>query len=492
MSYEKLHERFQEIGNLRHVLAMTLWDALVNMPPGGGKARSEAIAALEKVIHERVAAPEMGDLFDSAIGRDGWEIANLAAMRREWTRAKAVPASLVSALAQATSVCEQVWQQARPGNDWARVAVELENIVSLTRQRAAALADALGCDPYDALLDEFEAGLSRVTIDPIFSELAAVLPPIIDTAIGRQAQPLKPKGPFAEARQTALARELMTALGFDFSRGRLDLSAHPFTGGVRDDTRLTTRFDPDDILKSVMAVIHETGHGHYQQNLPAAWLGQPVGEAGGFALHESQSLLFERQIARGDAFLEFLAPILQRNAAGAGAGAPEWQPENLAKLVRHVERGLIRVEADELTYPLHIILRYELETALIDGSLAVADLPDAWDSKMRRYLGLSTAGDDTNGVLQDIHFFAGMIGYFPTYSIGAVMAAQFHEAAAREIAGLDDAIRRGRFGDLLDWLRVTVHGLGRSKPSMQVLEDATGAPLGTTAFLHHLHARYAA
>ena len=401
-----------------------------------------------------------------------------------------VPASLVGALAEATSTCEQVWREARPKNDWVAVADNLENVVSLTRQQAAGLADALGCDAYDALLDEYEPGLCQATINPIFAELAQVLPPMTDAVIEQQEKPLILRGPFPEARQQALARELMTALGFDFSRGRLDVSAHPFTGGVRDDTRITTRFDPNDLFKSIMAVIHEAGHARYQQNLPAAWAGQPVGEAGGYALHESQSLLFERQIARGDAYLEFLAPIIQRHAVGTATDAPEWQPKNLAKLVRHVERGLIRVEADELTYPLHIILRYELEKALIDGSLAVSDLPEAWDSKMRQYLGRFTHGDNTNGVLQDIHFFAGLIGYFPTYSIGAVMAAQFHQAAARDIGGLDDAIRKGEFSELLDWLRTKVHSLGRLKPSMEILVDASGASLGTTAFLEHLNSRY--
>ncbi len=492
MSYSELHEHFKEIGNLKHSLAMLMWDAPVNMPPGGGAARAEAIGALEKVIHERIAAPHLGELFNSASGRTPWEVANLSEMQKDWTRARAIPANLVSALAQARSTCEQVWQDARPKNDWNRVAVELETVISLTGQRAAALADALDCDPYDALLDEYEPGLSRAIIDPIFAELAKVLPPIIDAAIGRQAQPTTPKGPFPIVRQKALARELMIALGFDFSRGRLDVSAHPFTGGVRDDTRLTTRFDLNDPLKAIMPVIHETGHGHYQQNLPPAWVGQPVGEAGGFALHESQSLLFERQIARGDAFLEFLAPIVQRHAVGAETDAAEWQPENLARLVRHVKRGLIRVDADELSYPLHIILRYELETALIAGSLAVADLPEAWDAKMREHLGLSTADNHKDGVLQDIHFFAGYIGYFPTYSIGAVMAAQFHQSAAREIDGLDQAIRKGKFGELLEWLRLKVHSLGRSKPSMELLADATGKPLGTTAFLQHLNSRYAA
>ena len=490
MSYEKLEKRFRVTGGLRHGLAMLFWDAQTKMPPGGGTARSEAVAAQEMMIHRLLTAPDLGELLESATGRNPWELANLAEMRRQWTRAIVIPADLVGALAQATSTCEQVWLSARPRNDWAAVAGKLENVISLTRQRAAALAETLDCDAYDALLDEFEAGMSRAIIDPIFTELAQVLPPMIDAAIDRQVEPLKLQGEYSEACQEALARELMTDLGFDFSRGRLDVSAHPFTGGVRDDTRLTTRFDPTDLFKSIMAVIHENGHGLYQQNLPASWAGQPVGEAGGSALHESQSLLFEHQIARSDAFLEFVAPIVQRHAVGAETDDPEWQPENLARLVRQVERGLIRVDADELTYPLHIVLRYEIEAALIDGSLAVSDLPEAWDSKMRQYLGLSTAGDYANGVLQDIHFFAGLFGYFATYSIGAVMAAQFHRAAKRDIDGLDDAIRKGEFNELHNWLGKNVHSLGRSKTSMEILESATGSSLGTAAFLEHLNSRY--
>ena len=365
-------------------------------------------------------------------------------------------------------------------------------MISLARQRAAALADSLGCDAYDALLDEYEAGLDRTFVDSIFTQLAQELPPMVDAAMERQAKPPVLTGEFPESQQRALAGELMDALGFDFSRGRLDPSAHPFTGGVRDDTRITTRFDRTDPLKSIMAVIHETGHGRYQQNLPDAWVGQPVGEAGGFALHESQSLLFERQLARSDAFLEFLAPIIQRHAMGGTTDAPEWQPETLGRLVRYVERSPIRVEADELTYPLHIVLRYELEAALIDGSLAVSDLPEAWDAKMRQYLELSTAGDDANGVLQDIHYFAGLFGYFPTYSVGAVMAAQFFRAAKRDLDGLDDAIRKGEFQDILNWLRERVHRLGRLKPSMEILADATGETLGTKAFIEHLQSRYVA
>ena len=252
------------------------------------------------------------------------------------------------------------------------------------------------------------------------------------------------------------------------------MSHHPFCGGEPDDTRITTRYNEGDFLESLFAVLHETGHALYQQGLPKAWRGQPVGDAGGMALHESQSLTMEMQVSRSAAFLEFAAPIVQRSLLGAPTRAAQWQPENLVALATRVRRGFIRVDADELTYPQHVILRYELETALLDGRLEVADLPDAWDEKMSAGLGLSTAGDFANGCMQDVHWFAGLIGYFPTYTLGAVIAAQLYRAAREQVAGLEDAIRAGDFPVLVDWLRDRVHRRGRLLPSMALVAEATG------------------
>ena len=494
MSYQALHERYQRIGHLEHAQAMLSWDEAAMMPAGGGTARAEAMATLVGMIHDLAAAPAIGELAEAATNEplDAWQAANVALIRRRWQRARAVPTELTTALSKAGSLCEQAWRPARGANDWQAVAGQLEEVIRLTREEAQALADALGCSPYDALLDGYEPGLQQADIDPVFNELRTALPALIDRAIANQPASTSITGSFSVPRQEQLGRELMAALGFDFERGRLDASHHPFCGGDPTDTRITTRYSDADFMESMFAVLHETGHALYEQGLPPAWRGQPVGGSRGMALHESQSLSMEMQVCRSRAFLDFAAPTIQRCLLGAATKAAEWQPDNLARLATKVERGFIRVYADELTYPLHVILRYELETALLDGSLTVADLPDAWDAAMQRYLGLSTAGNFADGVMQDVHWFAGLIGYFPTYTFGAVIAAQLFQAAKASLPGLADAIRDGDFGVLLEWLRANVHSRGSLLPTMAVVAEATGEELGTTAFLGHLNERYGA
>lgn len=492
MSYPALQERFRRIGDLNHALAMLSWDEAVMMPAGGGGVRGNAIATLTGMIHELTAAPKTGELVDAAAEEelDPWQAVNVEKIRHDWVTARAVPADLVKALSLAASACEQTWRGARGANDWDAVADGLRTVVNLTREKAQALAAALECEPYDALLDIYEPGLTRTAIDPVFDELGAVLPDMVDDAMVRQPVARIPQGPFPKDRQEALGRALMAEVGFDFERGRLDVSHHPFCGGDPADTRITTRYNENDFLESMFAVLHETGHAMYEQGLPGDWRGQPVGTAGGMALHESQSLLVEMQVCRGAPFIEFAAPIIQRMLLGAETAAAEWQPDNLVKLAAKVERGYIRVDADELTYPLHVILRYRLETALLDGGLAVAEIPDAWNEGMSASLGLLTAGNFADGCMQDVHWFAGLIGYFPNYTLGAVIAAQIFRAARDGIPGLDDAVRTGRFAVLFDWLRQHVHGRGSIKPSLELVAGVTGCRLGTNAFLDHLRNRY--
>lgn len=491
-NYGKLHSRFKRIGDLNHALAMLSWDEAAVMPAGGGEVRAESMATLAGMVHELVADDETGDLAAAALDEDldAWQTANVGLIRRDWQKAQALPGDLVMALSKATSTCEQAWRSARAENDWAAVEDKLETVLSLTQEKAAALGDALDCTPYDALLDEYQSGLAKSQVDPLFAQLRDVLPALIDQAIDRQADPLPINASFSPDQQAALGRTLMANLGFDFERGMLGVSHHPFCGGEPDDTRITTRYNEDDFLESMFAVLHETGHALYQQGLPKAWRGQPVGDADGMALHESQSLLMEMQVCRGAPFLDFAAPTIQRSLLGAETDAPEWRPDNLLRLAKRVRRGFIRVDADELTYPLHVILRYELETALLDGGLTVADIPDAWHEKMSRYLGLSTAGNFRDGCMQDVHWFTGLFGYFPSYTLGAVIAAQLFATIRERVAGIDDAIRRGEFAVLLNWLRTNVHRRGRLVPAMELIAEVTGAPLAPTAFLAHLKARY--
>ena len=492
MGYDALHERFRRIGDLNHALAMLSWDEAVMMPADSGSVRGEALATLTGMVHELTAAPETGELVDAAEQEDlgPWQAMNVAKIRHGWDAARAVPTDLVRALSRATSACEQTWRVARAENDWDAVVDKLRIVVDLSREKARALAATFGCEPYDALLDDYEPGLTRTDIEPVFTELGAALPDMVDDALSRQAAARAPQGPFPIERQDALGRALMAAVGFDFGRGRLDVSHHPFCGGDPDDTRITTRYNENDFLESMFAVLHETGHAMYEQGLPRDWRGQPVGHAGGMALHESQSLLMEMQVCRGAPFIEFAAPIIQRALLGAETDAAEWQPDNLVKLAAKVERGFIRVDADELTYPLHVILRYRLETALLDGSLTVGDIPDAWNEGMSSSLGLSTAGNFKDGCMQDVHWFAGLIGYFPSYTLGAVMAAQIFRAVRDGIPGLDDAVRQGRFSVLFDWLREHVHGRGSIRPSLELVAGVSGRRLGTDAFLDHLRTRY--
>jgi carboxypeptidase Taq len=278
----------------------------------------------------------------------------------------------------------------------------------------------------------------------------------------------------------------MKILGFDFEHGRLDESLHPFCGGTPDDIRITTRYDGDDFTQALMAVLHETGHALYNRGLPKAWRGQPAGEARSMSVHESQSLLIEMQVCRSPEFLAYAAPLMAAAFDGAG---PAWETENLFRLYTWVEPGLIRVEADEITYPAHVVLRYNLEKAMLAGDLEAADLPAAWNEEMRRFLGLTPA-NDRQGCLQDIHWFDGAWGYFPTYTLGAIMAAQLFEAAQNAVPGIPRAISKGDFAPLLSWLRENVHSQGSLLTSRELLIRATGRPLDTEAYKRHLQRRY--
>ena len=491
-AYRDLERRFQRISALGQAAGMLHWDMAVLMPRGGAAARAEQLAALRLTCHEMLTDPALADLLAAAefeTGLDDWQRANLREMRREWTHATALPGRLVEALSKARNACEMRWREARPAKDFAQVAPHLAELLALTREAAAATAEKIGTSPYEALLDRFEPGARTERIDRLFDDLATFLPGFLPRVLERQAQlgqPRAPRGPFAIAAQRALGERLMRTLGFDFENGRLDVSLHPFCGGVPEDVRITTRFADDDFAQSLMAVLHETGHALYEKGLPTAWRNQPVGEARGMALHESQSLIIEMQACRSREFLGYAAPLMRDAFAADG---PEWHADNLYRMATRVERGLIRVDADEVTYPAHVILRYRLERALLAGDLAIADLPAAWNEGMRALLGI-VPPDDGVGVLQDIHWYDGAFGYFPTYTMGALAAAQLFAAARRAEPGIPAAIGRGDFSPLIAWLRVNVHQKGARLFTDELLVEATGAALGTETFKRHLERRY--
>lgn len=489
--YRKLEDRFRRLAALRDAEAILHWDWSAMMPSGAAVGRSGQLAELKAVQHGLLASPETADLLAAAAGEnlDGWRKANLREMKRRWVHASALSETLVAALSRAASACETVWRASRPAGDFAAVAPSLEALLALVREAAAAKGEKLRMSHYDALLDAYEPFARAQEIDAEFSSLKAFLPDFLAQVLERQAQkpePLRPQGPFPADRQRRLCARLMKALGFDFDHGRLDVSLHPFCGGAADDVRITTRYDVDDFTSGVMGALHETGHALYEMGLPKEWRGQPVGDALGMAVHESQSLLIEMQVCRGADFLSFAAPLM---AEALGGDGPAWTAENLTGLYAHVAPGFIRVDADEVTYPLHVILRYELEKAMIAGELEVSGLPAAWNDGMKRLLGL-TPPSDREGCLQDIHWFGGDFGYFPTYTLGAMAAAQLFEAARESGAAIGDGIRRGDFAPLRAWLGANVHCKGSMPTSKELMIQATGRELDPEAFQRHLKARY--
>ncbi|MBV8120755.1 MAG: carboxypeptidase M32, partial [Alphaproteobacteria bacterium] len=374
-AYQQLEVLFRRHGALEEAIGLLNWDSATMMPPGGAVARAEQLATLSLLAHQQLTAAEVDDLLDAAESEnsalDGWQQANLREMRRRHTHAAAVPADLVEAVARISSQCETVWRKARPANDFASVQPFLEEMLRVQREVARAKADCLGVKPFEALLDRYEPNGSVAMIDHLFGRLATFLPGLIEEALDRQAAipaPADPVGPFPLAAQRQAAVRLMEAVGFDFAHGRLDISAHPFSSGAPEDVRITTRYDEHNFSKALLAVLHETGHALYKRNLPQNWRLQPVGAARGMAIHESQSLLLEMQVCRSLDFLKFAAPILCEvfNAEGPG-----WKPEALHRRQIRVRRSLIRVDADEVTYPAHVILRYRLEQAMLAGDLAV-------------------------------------------------------------------------------------------------------------------------
>jgi carboxypeptidase Taq len=490
--YAQLEDRFRRLGTLREAQAVLHWDMATQMPEGGAAARAEQLAGLKLVCHEIVTDPALPDLLEGAEAQNDlgdWQRANLREMRRSWMHAASVPAALVEAFSKASSACEMAWRAARPANDFQAVLPALARVLDLTREIAALKAERLGKTPYDALLDQYEPGGSEAAIDALFDPMARALPGLIEAALAAQARrprPRAPQGPFPIATQRAIAVKLMERLGFDFDHGRLDISLHPFCGGTPDDVRITTRYDESDFRRALMGVLHETGHALYERGLPEPWRRQPVGKARGMALHESQSLLVEMQVCRSRAFHEFAAPILRE---GFGRSGPEWEGENLYRLDTQVERSLIRVDADEVTYPGHVILRYRLERALLAGELKLADLPAAWAEQMSALIGL-VPPDDRQGCLQDIHWYDGAFGYFPTYTLGAMTAAQLFDAATRADPVILPGIAKGEFAPLFAWLRANVHGKASRYSSAEIVAQATGKPLDASIFERHLRARY--
>jgi len=490
--YQQLEQEFRRLHAFRGAASMLRWDSTVMMPRGSSDVRGEQLAALETECHSLVTSPRVSRLLDRAEanqqGLEDWQRANLHEMRRERDHSIATPQNLVSRLAKATARAEVKWLEAKQKSDFSVFAPHLEEVVNLLRNKAALVGKALNLDPYDALVDEFSPGLTAAQIDTIFTTLGRRLPGLIQEAIDLQSRrpPLEINGRFAPSKQRQLSVELMKAMGFPFDRGRLDESEHPFTGGVPGDIRITTRFSATDPLTGLMGVLHETGHAMYDVGLPEAWRGAPVGRDRGMALQESQSLLLEMILCRSRPFLTYLKPLLEKAFGVSGA---EWEVENLYRLLTRVRRSLIRVDADEVTYPVHIMLRYDLETEILSGELKIRDVPEAWNARMVDRLGVRPT-NDAEGCLQDVHWAVGSFGYFPSYAIGAVIAGQLYESLRAERSELDQELAAGQFTGLFDWLRQNVHSLAASVSAPDLIQNATGKPLSAAAWVRYVEGKY--
>ena len=490
-SYLELERRFERMYLLRDAAAVLEWDASTFMPDGGAQARADQMATLRVLRHEMLTAPDLGELFDKASSGDldEWQRANVREMRREHVHATAVPAQLVEARSQAVSACEMRWRSARKANDFEGLRPLLEEVLRLTREVAQAKSGALSVSPYDALLDEWEPGGRSADLDRVFGALESFLPALVGRVIEHQASHPLPHGPdgvFPESKQTELAHRVMAAMGFEREHGRLDVSVHPFCGGTPEDVRITSRWDEADFVTGLFSVVHETGHALYERGLPRKWIRQPVGNARGMSMHESQSLLWEKQAGRSPEFTEWLAPIAREVFGGSG---PRWTGEAILGDMLRVERSLIRVDADEVTYPLHVILRYRLERAMIAGELAVKELPAAFDEGMEKLVGIRPP-NVCDGCLQDIHWPGGMFGYFPTYTLGAMTAAQLYSAAREAVPTIPESLSRGDAKPLLTWLRTNVHEKGSLLDGNELITRATGRPLDAEVFRKHLERRY--
>ncbi len=490
LATQALTATFTRLYRLSHLASMAAWDQAAMMPPKGSEARATALAELQVLMHQTLTGAELADQFRAVDGvpLDDVEQASLREMRRQWQQANLLPNRLVEAQSLAQSRCEHAWRKQRKENDWQGFLENFREVVELARQEGSLLADAAGTSVYDALMDKYEPGMRSAEIDRIFGDVKGWLPELIRKTMEKQAADavIVPQGPFPIDQQRALGLKIMTLLGFDFEAGRLDVSTHPFCGGVAEDVRITTRYSEDDFMRSLMGIVHETGHARYEQNLPREQLHLPVGQARSMGIHESQSLSFEMQVGRSPQFLALIAPLVQQHLGQQSA----FEATNLAALFTRVRPGFIRVDADELTYPAHVILRYEIERALMDGEIEAEDIPALWDEKMMAYLGVDTRGNFQHGCLQDIHWPGGSFGYFPSYTLGSMYAAQFFASMRRAQPNLDAQLQAGQLTPVFNWLGQHIWQQASRWETAELVTRATGETLNPVYFRQHLERRY--
>lgn len=494
-SYDELIETVKDISLLGGTMSILSWDQETLMPPGGIEYRSRQMAQLARMLHERGTAPRIGELLEACESDDDLmsdpvsdAAVNVRDIRRSYDRSVKLPGELVTAMALQRSVSQHSWAEARKENNFSKFEPNLRKSLDLARQAAGHYGWPDDGEEWDALAEGFEPGMTAASVSEVFTplreRLVALLGELMATGRG-------PSNKFNELilpidKQESFVRLIADQIGFDFNRGRLDVSTHPFCGGSHcNDVRMTTRFRDTDFNDAIGSTMHESGHGIYNQGLPPEYMGTPVGSPAGLAVHESQSRMWENQVGRSEAFWKWAYPKM---TAHFGDALNELTFDEAYGGANRVAPSLIRVEADEATYNMHIMIRFEIERMLLNGSLDVADLPDAWNQKYRDYLDVEVP-DDQNGCLQDIHWSMGAFGYFPTYTLGNLYCAQFFEAALEAIPDLYEQFARGEFGALKTWLNENIHAHGSRYRAPELCVKVTGKPLSADPLLRHLESK---
>ncbi len=458
------------------------------MAPKSGDARAATLGYLSGLHHDKFLALNDGQRLAKLerLLRDQPKTAQAAVVRDVWrsyAREKKIPKQFVEDFSRLCSESQRAWAKAREASDFKLFLPYLEKVVAMRRKEAELVGYKIS--PYDALLDTFEPGMTSAVVTALFDDLKAELIPLMKTASKRKGAKL-PKGRFDLKKQEVFNALIAKTLGFDAEAGRLDVSTHPFTIGIHpQDVRITTRYREADPLYSIGSTVHETGHALYEQGLPKAHIGTPLGESASLGVHESQSRLWENMVGKSAGFWKFFLPKLAQTF-------PEFKKvklDDFMTVINHVKASLIRTEADEVSYNLHIIMRFEIEKALIEGTLKPKDVPAVWSAKVKEYLGIEVP-NDREGVLQDVHWSGGMIGYFPTYTLGNIFAAQLYAAAQVEIPDLEKQFAKGDFTQLLQWLRKHVHAHGRRFDAQTLMKRATGKDLSSEAFVTYLKTKY--
>ena len=489
-SYQKLKKIFHEASIASDIEGILHWDMATMMPKNSRLQRSDQLAFMARLKHNMLSSQQVQDLIieidENKLSKK--DRVNFNEMKRELLYISSLPSDLVEALSKAAAKCEGIWQQARKECNFKIVEKSLEELINLTTQESIILSEKFQCSNYEALVQKYEPLANIKIISNVFEDLQPFLLRTIDQIIEKQKNEkfLEINNSISPNIQKEIVNSLMKIIGFDFSRGRLDTSEHPFCGGGTEDVRITTRYSDTNPFSSLEGVMHETGHAMYELGLPKEWQHQPAGRSRGMAMHESQSLLIEMQITRSMAFKKFLSNFLINSFKFTGN---KWSAKNLYTLGTRVKKNYIRVEADEVTYPLHIILRFNLEKMLINQDLKVKDIPDAWNESYQKLFGMEV-DSDLNGCLQDIHWYAGLVGYFPTYSLGALASAQFANVIRKELPELDQEIEQGNFKPLISWLRENIHEKASFFSTNDILEKVTNNSLNAKYFKEYITNRY--